>query len=920
MGLQIPGYTIAGKLGEGGFAVVWAATGPGGAAVALEVANNPTELSRRRLGAEADAMEAIGPDFAPQVIERGALAGGRPYVAMERLFGRSLAAHLGAGPLPLARAGELAEVIAAAIAATAAAGYVHADLKPANIVVLAAPTAKVRLIDFGLARRIGSEDPGGETIAGTAAYMAPEQLRGEALTAATDVYGFGAVLFEMLAGRPPFVGDRPEIERGHLALRPPHPGSLRPLPESIAALCLACLAKVPAARPAIDGLGEAIAAAFGDVGEEPEAARSPTPAGMTTIAAARQPVVLLVIDGAPRAESEVRRLGGVVARRGGDRLVCGFTGGAGDPAGAALEGARAAVALGGRAALHLANLRVRGEPPSIYGREVERPETWMPDSETPSYLPLKGGGLNSAAAISTTETLEQILPAGGEDRRAIELVGRDAELEAAEASWRAVLETRTPGLFTALAGRGLGKSRLAAELAARLESDAAVTLGRGGGDDADLVARLSALRGGTAEPAAVIVDDLHLGSDALLDAVERAALDAVDTPLWIAACADPALLTRRRQWGLRAARAASVELGPLAREPARELAAALLRPAESPPAATLDRLVDWAGANPFYLRELARSLERAGVIRRRGASHYVATAALDALSALPVGQWLATRELDELPEELAAAPGSAPCSGRRFTATSSPTSLTPRRATAPPPAPSMSTSASPSSPSAGLSAAARAGSSATGLWRPGWPISSPTPTGGAFTASPSSTGSIATTATRPSRPGPATHEPAARSSWRRSRGRRWPGAPARTTATRPPTATTPRRSTPGPPTRIYIYVAARSASRPTGSTTRSPISRPRTSGRPRRPSSSRRRSSWRPRWTSPSGLPTRRAGPSGPESSATAATRGRERGWRCPGRGCSTAATAGTRRSPPSRTPSISPRPPGIPRRGSPGC
>ena len=140
--------------------------------------------------------------------------GGVPYVVSELLEGETLAATLRHGPLPPRRATDLAVQIALGLAAAHAKGIVHRDLKPDNIFVTADGRAKI--LDFGLAKLIEDPDasaprhpparprrrPSPGQVLGTAGYMAPEQVRGEAADHRADIFAFGAVFYEMLSGRP----------------------------------------------------------------------------------------------------------------------------------------------------------------------------------------------------------------------------------------------------------------------------------------------------------------------------------------------------------------------------------------------------------------------------------------------------------------------------------------------------------------------------------------------------------------------------------------------------------------------------------------------------------------------------------------------------------------------------------------------
>jgi serine/threonine-protein kinase len=165
---------------------------------------------------------------------------------MEWVEGQTLAA-------PLREANRDLQALVRQIAAAARAvqhaherGILHRDLKPPNILLDADGQAHVT--DFGLARRLDAPSEGG--VAGTPAYMAPEQARGDHfLTPAVDVYGLGAILYEALTGRPPYQGTIAEVLRQVCEQAPPKPGSLDPAVDSdLEAVCLHCLKRDSAAR------------------------------------------------------------------------------------------------------------------------------------------------------------------------------------------------------------------------------------------------------------------------------------------------------------------------------------------------------------------------------------------------------------------------------------------------------------------------------------------------------------------------------------------------------------------------------------------------------------------------------------------------------------------------------------------------
>jgi serine/threonine protein kinase len=192
------------------------------------------------------------------VVDFGHLPDGRPYFVMELLEGQSLADLVAAGALPAGDVVVIARQLANALAAAHDRGVVHADVTPSNVLIVDGGDAanprelQVKLVDFGLAELAGEglRDENPEFVLGTPAYISPEQLRGLAPTDRSDQYGLGAVLFELLTGRPPFHHeDLRSLCMMHLtapipAVESPH----GPLPPKLADIVTTCLQKTPQAR------------------------------------------------------------------------------------------------------------------------------------------------------------------------------------------------------------------------------------------------------------------------------------------------------------------------------------------------------------------------------------------------------------------------------------------------------------------------------------------------------------------------------------------------------------------------------------------------------------------------------------------------------------------------------------------------
>jgi serine/threonine-protein kinase len=254
------GYEILGLLGSGGMGVVYRArdvrlkrlvalkmilTGPHA---------RPEELDRFRR--EAEAVARLQHPNVVQVYEVGE-QDGRPYLALEYVGGGSLAERLDGRPQPPDEAARLVRAVALAVHAAHQRGIVHRDLKPANVLLTEDGTPKVT--DFGLAKLLTC-DPGasaaGQTqtgaVLGTPSYMAPEQALGDvhAIGPHTDVHALGALLYELLTGRPPFGGSTLlETLEQVRSVEPLPPSRLRPdVPRDLETICRKCLEKEPARR------------------------------------------------------------------------------------------------------------------------------------------------------------------------------------------------------------------------------------------------------------------------------------------------------------------------------------------------------------------------------------------------------------------------------------------------------------------------------------------------------------------------------------------------------------------------------------------------------------------------------------------------------------------------------------------------
>lgn len=212
-------YRIVESLGAGGMGEVYRAHDQHlDRDVAIKVLPPGTfddESARRRFRREAEALSRLNHPHIAAVYDFDS-DGAVDFLVMELVPGRTLSAHIGQNPLAEKETALLAGDVAAALEEAHERGVVHRDLKPANVIVT--PKGRAKVLDFGLARLSGGASDfaqtmsrSGSEMAGTLPYMAPEQVRGDAVDARTDIYALGVVLFEMATGKRPF--DEPHSGR-----------------------------------------------------------------------------------------------------------------------------------------------------------------------------------------------------------------------------------------------------------------------------------------------------------------------------------------------------------------------------------------------------------------------------------------------------------------------------------------------------------------------------------------------------------------------------------------------------------------------------------------------------------------------------------------------------------------------------------
>ncbi len=252
---RIAHYKVARKLGAGGMGVVYEAYDERlerDVALKMMLHLEDNETARKRFWREARAAASVNHPNVCQIYEVGEEQG-HLFIAMELLEGEPLTEQMARGPLSVDRALPIATDMLAALGAIHARGVVHRDLKPSNVFLT---RHGVKLLDFGLARPESDHtvDPAlGLTrtgiVMGTPRYMAPEQVNGEPVDARTDLFAAGAILFEMLAGRPAFSG-RTIVEILHATLTEQPPALTgSPAVAAIDRVIRRALAKSPSGRP-----------------------------------------------------------------------------------------------------------------------------------------------------------------------------------------------------------------------------------------------------------------------------------------------------------------------------------------------------------------------------------------------------------------------------------------------------------------------------------------------------------------------------------------------------------------------------------------------------------------------------------------------------------------------------------------------
>ncbi len=248
-GTRIGRYELLELIGEGGMGLVYLAEQkePVKRRVALKIIKLGMDTKQviARFEAERQVLAMMDHPNVAKVLDAGATDAGRPYFVMELVKGVSITEYCDKSKLSTRQRLDLFIQVCNAVEHAHQKGIIHRDLKPGNVLVT--PANDVKILDFGIAARLDSGDGDSAAMCGTPFYMAPEQIRGETPTPATDIYSFGATAFHLATGRPPF--HTGVVIDAHLNAAPPDPLKLAPdLDPELAQIILRCLEKSPADR------------------------------------------------------------------------------------------------------------------------------------------------------------------------------------------------------------------------------------------------------------------------------------------------------------------------------------------------------------------------------------------------------------------------------------------------------------------------------------------------------------------------------------------------------------------------------------------------------------------------------------------------------------------------------------------------
>ena len=498
-------FVIEREVGRGGVGIVYRARDErSGHPVALKVIAMPgvDASEEARFRREGRLLAGLNHPNIVRVVAFGQLDEGHPYVAMEWLEGEDIAQRQRRAPLRLAECVLVAADVAEALAAAHAAGIVHRDVKPSNIILAGSGRERngpfqVKLVDFGVAAAEDAKLTRTGAIVGTPASMAPEQARGATdIDGRADLYGLGATLFEMITGRPPHVGPTPIAILARLVTTPaPRLADVfedapAHLDEALAQLLATSPKERPAGAAAVAKTLRDIAVDLG-VDSETHLQRSgvfdavPVSLGTTTDKDGGTRLVTTIVaiqvpKGAPRTRllAHLRARGADATEFGGDAIVChlGVRKALGDEAARALDlGLRIAKL---NAAVGIATGRTRVDKARPTGEVVDRAAALARDAAPAQVLTD-----TTTAELARGRFELQLRDDGGAIvgkplrwRREIvggaPFVGREAALAQIVSAFARCAPDQTPSVVPVTGAPGIGKTRLQREALSRIASHA----------------------------------------------------------------------------------------------------------------------------------------------------------------------------------------------------------------------------------------------------------------------------------------------------------------------------------------------------------------------------------------------------------------------------------------------------------------
>src|SRR5450432_333181 len=549
---DVLGFRVQRLLGQGGFGAVFAAARlSDGLRCAIKVARADNASAGESLAREAEALVLVGPPGVPEVLDAGLLLDGSAYFVMELVEAPLLADVMAQreGAVPLGDFARVALALVDVLEVAHGKGVVHCDLKPENVFVGEPFGAK--LFDFGLVRDAGSkpaEATREEALAGTPEYMSPEQCEGRIdLDARSDLYALGVILYEMLAGGPPFWGNSIEVQQSHRSRRPPALGRRVAIAAPLEEAIMRCLAKDPERRPATaaalrEALRVGIEAERARVREAPgaaapAAAKRGAAAKVGTAARERRAVALVFFETLSPIEAvraAAAAVGAQLAHAAGTHVALVFGHEVGDnPTRAAANAAELIIGRGlaSCALVDLAQVSITARPDGTrrYASPLfARVEQYPGGVDPPGVL------LSPAAAEVLPHALAEPVPGRpgflrleratqASERTTVRadvapLVGRDDLVRQLLESMRAATARPSPTIVTLIGEPGYGKTHLAQTLVQHLEVLPGV--------EAIFLRAKEALGGGAGQTAReILMRTMALPEDAPAD-LGRAALEA----------------------------------------------------------------------------------------------------------------------------------------------------------------------------------------------------------------------------------------------------------------------------------------------------------------------------------------------------------------------------------------------------------